>query len=93
MKTNVNGQKEWEKEFGGMDSAKALVQTTDGGYVITGNIDGDVWLFKITLSEMTSTTQSGPGFEYNILILSINLLYIAQKWKRRHKLVFPSSFL
>lgn len=58
VKTDANGQKEWEKEFGG-GNTRSLVQTTDGGYVVAGNNyginGGDMWLFKFNISEITPT--------------------------------------
>jgi hypothetical protein len=47
IKINSNGQKIWDKPFGGsnIDSASTIVGTTDGGFVIAGisysNISGD----------------------------------------------------
>ncbi len=47
IKINANGQKIWDKTFGGdrRDLAKAIVSTTDGGFIIVGasesNISGD----------------------------------------------------
>ncbi len=55
IKTDSNGNKEWDKTFGGedCDNGNSVRQTTDGGYIITGVKDyqyildvGDVWLIK-----------------------------------------------
>jgi hypothetical protein len=93
LKTDPNGQEEWEIMLEGElvnesylgDMVRSIIQTTDGGFVIAGNIgfwgSKDMWLVKFSVSEIT--TQPGPGFEYSILILSITLFLIAQKWKRR----------
>ena len=47
MKTDANGNIEWEKTFGGseQDLAYAIIQTSDGGYAVaglTGSFNGDV---------------------------------------------------
>jgi hypothetical protein len=39
VKTDSNGNKQWERTFGGayLDGAKALQQTRDGGYILAGS--------------------------------------------------------
>jgi len=51
IKTNSQGQEEWNQTFGGSNSGQgqSVQQTTDGGYIIAGitEIGGvDVWLVK-----------------------------------------------
>jgi len=54
MKTDSNGNIEWNQTFGGTgyDYGRSAHQTTDGGYVLTGNShsfgdnDDDIWLIK-----------------------------------------------
>ncbi|MGA8849566.1 MAG: hypothetical protein WB564_07085 [Dehalococcoidia bacterium] len=54
IKTDSNGNKIWDKTFGGnaTDVGWSVQQTSDGGYVVVGGTDsygaggGDVWLIK-----------------------------------------------
>lgn len=57
IKLNQNGIEEWSKTFGGLndDEFKSVIQTSDGGYALTGYTksyldtdSGDVWVFKLT---------------------------------------------
>jgi hypothetical protein len=75
VKTDSEGNVEWEKTIGGSgdDLASAVQQTADGGYVIAGCTDSysdgyyDAWLIKVKgtteLTEFPDLTLENPGFE------------------------------
>ena len=58
VKTDGNGALQWEKSYGGMksDAGRAVRQTADGGYIVTGFTDSagaggyDLFLLKIDAS-------------------------------------------
>ena len=64
IKTDSNGNVEWDKTFGGtgVDSASSIEQTTDGGYILGGTTSSygageeDAWLIK---------TDSSGNVEWN----------------------------
>jgi hypothetical protein len=64
IKTDVYGNMEWNKTYGGMyrERAWALVQTSDKGYTMAGSTaayqieSADVWLIKLAIPEFSSAT-------------------------------------
>ena len=57
LKLDVTGEFMWSKTYGGQgnDIGKDIIQTSDGGYIITGYTrsyssggDSDLWLIKTT---------------------------------------------
>ena len=52
VKTNSSGHEQWNHTFGGAgdDRAYSVLQTSDGGYLITGYMAYDAWLMKLNSS-------------------------------------------
>ena len=78
VKTDANGNEQWNKTFGmdGDGAASSVHQTTDGGYILAGNIDTaknpdfkgeilyvdyDVWLIKTDASGNPEWSQTFGG--------------------------------
>jgi hypothetical protein len=86
VKTDANGNKEWDKTYGGteFDSAYSLLQTADGGYVLAGNTESfgaggsDIWLVKYNYNQDESTS----GF---LLGLSLCCLSLVIYFKKKHQ--------
>ncbi len=74
VKTDANGNMEWNKTYGDDDNdiAKSVVLTSDGGYAITGRTNSfgaggyDFWLVKTnsTGHEQWNKTYGGPNLDY-----------------------------
>jgi hypothetical protein len=74
VKTDSTGNKQWNKTYGGTyyEEAYSVVQTSDGGYAITGYTQSygagsyDLWLVKTDSSGnmQWNKTYGGSGYEY-----------------------------
>jgi len=84
IKTDGNGNEEWSQTFGGtgIDSGNSVQQTTDGGYIITGNThldnnndDQDIYLIKTdSQGNVTSTIELPTPTSKRELIKTTNIL-------------------
>ena len=90
VKTDANGQAEWNHTFEETTSEGpiSLIQTTDGGYAFVGTTgsfgagNGDMWLVKVQVSEGPTTTT--PSWTPIIVLMSITALITTRKRKKIH---------
>jgi len=70
LKTDSQGEEQWNKTFGGTapDVAYSVQQTTDSGYILAGNTNsfgagnGDFWLIKVRAEGNSNQIfDTGPG--------------------------------
>jgi len=74
IKTDSDGNEEWNKTFGGPDNDRgwSVRETNDDGYIISGGTEssgagnGDLWLIKTDSSgtKLWDRTFGGPGFDW-----------------------------
>ncbi len=97
LKTDANGNEQWNMTFGGKfrDEADYVSQTKDGGYVLAGSTmsygagDWTAWLIKVSgelsgaaAAPSAGSTEKTPGFDVVLAITSLSTVYLFA-WKRR----------
>ena len=73
VKTDVNGELEWNKVFGGkyMDEAYSLIQTSDGGFAMAGKTTSygagypDMWLVKTDVNGELEWNNTFGGIDFD----------------------------
>lgn len=85
MKLSIDGQIEWDKVLTGANHLKYFIKTSEGGYMLGGNVSGpafgdrsedsegnyDMWIIKITAdgTKMWDKTIGGKGSDYPSSVL------------------------
>jgi predicted secreted protein len=87
VKTNADGEEEWNRTFGGPsdDEGMAVVETSDGGFIIAGRTDSygvggyDGWLIKADSegNELWKKTFGGAGQDGISSVLETDDGYVA----------------
>ncbi len=81
IKTDVSGNEQWNRTFGGtdFDAAYSLRQTSDGGYILEGETysygagNDDAWLIKVSSEAGGSGSGGGGnGFADDVALLQSN---------------------
>jgi serine/threonine protein kinase len=75
VKLNSKGEKQWDKTYGGSrdDDLECIIQTTDGGYMLTGTTRSkgagnlDIWLIKLNDTYLNEWDKTFGGKSYDIV--------------------------
>jgi len=86
IKTDCVGNKQWSRTFGGPkdDVGMSVVQTGDGGYIVTGRTasfgsgDDDIWLLKVNPEgdEQWNRTFGGPKDDVALQVIELKDGYV-----------------
>jgi hypothetical protein len=79
VKTGSNGALVWNETFSSAsiwgssieDFGKPLIQTRDGGYVLVGSINSQIWLVKLSASNPSSA-----GFSFYVVAVAVLVVVI-----------------
>jgi hypothetical protein len=99
VKTDSSGNELWNKTIGGSgkDTGLAILLNGDGTFMLVGETaskgagNGDFWLIKANESSIsttssttttTTTVNGGPGFQFEVLILSLLLFFVISRKRR-----------
>jgi len=74
LKLNPNGDMKWQKTYGGKghDVANCIVQTSDGGYIVTGDTTSfnvkqtDAWILKLNSDGEKQWQETYGGDSYDV---------------------------
>jgi hypothetical protein len=109
IKTDFSGDTIWTRTFGGVENelAKAVQQTSDGGYIVTGYSSSGTWIIKIDSSGDTLWTKTlgwGNGIHieqtgdegYIVLVedfnnLTLNDMYLVKLTPELNDIKSPDS--
>ena len=94
VKTDANGNKKWDKTYGGTDdeSAYSLLQTTDERYALAGytkSFDagrwgmGDMWLVVTTSNESLMPSSTASGFLLGLSLCCLSIIIYFRKKRQR----------
>ncbi len=97
IKTDIDGNKVWEKTFGGdgFDQFSSVQQTGDGGYILAGSTTSygagtldipfpvsDAWLVKVSGEpEGTAMPKKIPAFEALLFFITLAAVYVRGLWR------------
>lgn len=85
IKTDVNGNEQWNLTFGGIrdEGARSVQQTADGGYIIAGSIIDYETMFSDAFLVKIESEKSTPGFEIFGAISSLAIIVVISTLKRK----------
>jgi hypothetical protein len=87
IKTDANGNMEWNKTYGGadVDGANSLVATSDGGYALAGGTisfgvgGGDLWFIKTDENGVAPVVPEAPWVVLPLLVTATLAIFISKK--------------
>jgi hypothetical protein len=88
IKADSAGDMLWKPTYGGtgLENAYAVIQTSDGGYVLTGNTNSfgaggyDVWLVK---TDEAGVVPEGLTVEVMVLLSTVAVIFATRHYRKR----------